>query len=403
MADTVYIRLQDEDDCISWCHWSDNIPLTAIRIGSLEQAAREINAHDRVVLVVPSQDVLLTEIRVPTRNRKKLEQAVPFALEDQVIDDIELQHFAIGDINNDQVASVAVVSKEKMNGWLELLHQAKIRPRMVISEINLLPLHEGHWSVLAEENRFIVRTGKQSGFVSDLSSAALLIKHSLEESPEHKPSEIRIFQSNVDPYDLGDLDKINVEIVDYEDGALSLFAKGQLNDGINLLQGEYGAKQQIGKLLKPWKAAAAILAVWLLVEFGGTFSGNLHLQKQNDLLLAQITSEYQKAFPGARVVEARSQMEQQLRKLKGDSAGQGSFLHLLSLAGPSLQSTANVSIRSIRSRENELNLELELSDLQTLDALKQKISASGSLKVEILSGATSNGKVEGKLKIWSDS
>src|SRR3977135_529394 len=50
----------------------------------------------RICVLVPGTDVLLTEPEVPMKAGTKLHQVVPFALEEQLADDIDDLHFAIG-------------------------------------------------------------------------------------------------------------------------------------------------------------------------------------------------------------------------------------------------------------------------------------------------------------------
>ena len=49
-----------------------------------------------VIVVVPARDVLLISAQLPKMNRSRLLQALPFALEEQLIDDVEDLHFAAG-------------------------------------------------------------------------------------------------------------------------------------------------------------------------------------------------------------------------------------------------------------------------------------------------------------------
>src|SRR3982750_1699390 len=54
-----------------------------------------------VTLIVPAQDIVLTAATLPKLNRQKLLQALPFALEDQLIDDIHELHFAAAEYQSD--------------------------------------------------------------------------------------------------------------------------------------------------------------------------------------------------------------------------------------------------------------------------------------------------------------
>ena len=63
--------------------------------GTLAEAAEAVEGR-RATLVVPGDDVLLAEAVVPGASPVRAQQAVPFALEEQLADDVERLHFALG-------------------------------------------------------------------------------------------------------------------------------------------------------------------------------------------------------------------------------------------------------------------------------------------------------------------
>src|SRR6201999_1445602 len=86
--------------------------------GPLSLAAPR-SAGRRICVLVPGTDVLLTDPEVPTKAGTKLQQVVPYALEEQLADDIDDLHFAIGKRPADSVRTpVAVVRRELMDEWV---------------------------------------------------------------------------------------------------------------------------------------------------------------------------------------------------------------------------------------------------------------------------------------------
>ena len=62
-----------------------------------DAAALAEAALDRInIVIVPSEDVLVTTVTLPKMNRSRLLQAIPYALEEQVIEDVDTMHFAAG-------------------------------------------------------------------------------------------------------------------------------------------------------------------------------------------------------------------------------------------------------------------------------------------------------------------
>ena len=85
---------------------------------SLDTSAENIAAD--CAFAVPADRARLTEISVRSDEHRHLKQALPFILEDEVIDPIELMHFAFTPIDGDRYL-VALASQADMGSWLESL------------------------------------------------------------------------------------------------------------------------------------------------------------------------------------------------------------------------------------------------------------------------------------------
>src|SRR5207249_7567462 len=112
----------------------------------------------RVCALVPGADVLLAEPEIPVKAGAKLQQLVPYALEEQLADDIDDLHFAIGKRASDSIrAPVAVVARALLDEWLATLRSSGIEPEAIHAESDLLPGNPAHAVVLLEEDAVFVR------------------------------------------------------------------------------------------------------------------------------------------------------------------------------------------------------------------------------------------------------
>src|SRR5439155_276444 len=110
MADWLLLRLpRVPDEPASWLVVdARGTPVGPLESGPLAAAATR-TAGRRVWVIVPGTDVLLAEPEVPVKAGLKLQQLVPYALEEQLADNIEDLHFAIGKRASDSTrAPVAV-------------------------------------------------------------------------------------------------------------------------------------------------------------------------------------------------------------------------------------------------------------------------------------------------------
>src|SRR3974390_3831132 len=97
MPDWLLLRLPRSDAELA--PWSvvegRGAPVSPPRGGPLALAAAR-TAGRRVCVLVGGADVLLAEPEVPVKAGAKLQQLVPYALEEHLAEDIEALHFALG-------------------------------------------------------------------------------------------------------------------------------------------------------------------------------------------------------------------------------------------------------------------------------------------------------------------
>jgi len=370
--------------------------------GSLAEAAREASGCQLIVLV-PGTAVTLTEASVPSRQRQHILSAVPYALEDQLASDIESLHFALGPRSDTGIVPVAVVARELMDQWLGALRAAGLEPDAMIPDLLALPLLDDGWVAMRDDSRLWLRQGPYMGTVVDGVEAMQWLELALEEREEdQRPARIRW----LDCRPAADA-KVAVSgvAVDVETGAgsplVQFAANYSADDAINLIQGEYSPREQLGRVLRPWRATAVLLLVVVIFAFAQLLQQYVSLTSSSDRLASEIEQVYRDAFPEARkIVDARAQMEQKLVELgAGDQDVQG-FLPLLAGIGAPLHGVAGIDVRHASYQDGKLSLSLRIKDLQLLEQLKQSLIKDSGVSVEIQSAASRDTYVEARLLIW---
>ncbi len=144
----------------------------------------------QVIVLVPSEQVILTEVAVPTANRQRQRLAVPYLLEDLLVADVDQLHFALGSYEDGKVA-VAVVAHEQMRHWMEQLAKAGIQPKFMAPDVLALPLREEAWSVALTGDMATIRTGLQSGFSCDADNLPLLLDQALQLAENRRPARLQ--------------------------------------------------------------------------------------------------------------------------------------------------------------------------------------------------------------------
>ncbi|HQU14850.1 MAG: type II secretion system protein GspL [Chromatiales bacterium 21-64-14] len=407
MRETIYIRLGEAGAPAAWLLWDTTGHVrTPVRNGTLEEAAGDA-AGRFVVVLVPGDQVTLAHAKVPTSQRQRMIRAIPYALEEHLAEDVDRLHFALGGQDPERGVAVAAVSRAAMDGWLEQLTAAGLHADALIPDTLSLPLKPDRWTAFLEPHRCVLRTGEHAGMVIDPDNLAQFLQIASQEGDP--PHGVHLYHDPATPVPAG-LDEAPLErsTEEHAGSLMDLLATlGPIPEparrGINLLQGAYSRREQLGRILRPWRATAALLGVWLLLGMGLQIYEYAHLRAQSQTLSKQIVQFYRQTFPTERrVVNARVQMErhlQALQKRRGDAAD--GFLALLGQTGTALRGTAGIRLEALNYQGGGLDLRLSANDVQGLDQLKQQLMKEGRLSVEIQSASTHDNRVESRVQIRS--
>jgi general secretion pathway protein L len=401
MRNTLLIRVGQ--DPAAGCHWlpldSDGQATGVVRSGSLEEAAIEAQGL-RVVALIPGIDCLLTSVNIPGRsNRQKLLRAIPYALEEQLSDEVEDLHFAVGEVLPGGDYPVAIVAMRCMNAYTEAFRDARLDVARMVPDTLAVPCADATTCIVIERELALVRTGASSGYVIDADNLDMFIKAGLPDAAETDTNAVvhMYIAAGTAPPELA-VD--NVETQSYNGDVLALLAQGMNSGSIDLLQGSYSRTQEWGRLWRPWRATAALLVAGFLLANVAMGVDYFRLSKEQDHLATRIEEIYRQAFPGAkRVVNPRVQMQQHLEKLQGRQGGGSQFLLLLARSGDVLRKASDIEISGANYRAGRLDVDLTATSLQVLDDLKQTLTGKG-LTVEIQSATTEAGqRVKSRLRI----
>ncbi len=404
MRDQLILRLTEQaPDQVSWLRLSDSIEHPELEQGQLKDIASVV-AGAQVVVIVPSNTVWLGTAQVPTQNKQRLLKAVPYAVEEELASDVEQLHFAVEKSSLEGHVNVAAVDQQLMAYWQELLSEAGLAADFLTSELMAVAVEENAWSLVLEGNVAMLRGEDYLGFVSEIENLGIMLPLVLKEQSDQLPSHICVWH---DAQNAGITplvpEEIEISRERLDQGLLGLIAKEGLNlsMAVNFLQGEYSRREQLGKLWRPWRYVAALAAVLFVLQLGVSVSDSAKLETDYLALKAEAKTIYKDTFPEAkRIVNVKAQMQQQLAALKGKGAiKEITFLDLLADSGMIFKQTSGLVLKSIRYKKGVLDVELEVPSLQVLDQLKQKLTNTKGLQVEIQSAASRKNIVQGRLQI----
>jgi len=412
MSEYVVIRLAAEDRAIEWVLVDSNgTRRSGVSSGDLEQAAVAAGEH-AVIALIPAEDVLLTSVHIPARSTAKIKAALPFALEENLADDVEDLHFAIGDRQENNRLPVAVVAREKMSRWLDRLNEAGIVPVMMAAENHGLAKIPGTLSIMVDGKTVMFNDGANAEFsMQDVKPSDVLVLAGQLGETQQEDSEdsghLVVFCTPEQDENLShdwialrhELHSVDVNVL--PDGVLpKLAVTVAAGHGINLLQGLYGKKTEYGPLLQPWKVAALLLLGLAVVGMAMKGVGYYQLVQDEATLRAQFNAEYRLLRPGdAREIIDPVATVESLRRGAATSATPQAFLPGLRELGAALEANSGAEIEAISYRAGIIDLRLTAPDVATLDKIQKAVSASGRFQASIQSTDQVADKINGRIQI----
>jgi general secretion pathway protein L len=314
-----------------------------------------------VIAIVPAEDVLLTMTKLPAMHRARLAQALPYALEEQLVGDVDTLHFASGDYLPDGNLPVAIVAKQKIQTWIDQLQSWNLQADVLVPQTLALPVEENTWQVVISDTA-IVRIGIYQGFACDSNNLRELIDIALISAhPIPQLIHIHNYTQQKMPTDLG---KNNVKEDFYEPAQLHADLAEQVVKFpfINLLQGSYKTKKaKYPHTRKIWNAILYLAIAWVFLLFlYPTVSYFILKQRLNDIDL-QIARIYKHNFPqSSSIVAPKLRIEEKLQKLSAHS-GENKLLFFLSFLGKAMLETPSIHLNRLDYQNNQLILQLTAS------------------------------------------
>ncbi len=403
MRSILVIRLlEGHDDCTWAIHAGDGPPSTGS--GRLEDAAKSAAGIRDVWILVPSSQVTLTRVRVPTRQRQQLAQALPYALEEALVDDVETLHFAIGRRDADGAVATAVVARETMETWLARLQSAGIEPSLMTPDVLGLPLPAtGHWSLCIDGALVLFRTGEQSGFACDRRNLDELIS-ALPDG--ERPTALALHRCNDardDGWPYEPPPDLPIETIEHRRPLIALLVDGLLSSSpLDLLQGRYSRNRQLEQFWQHARPAAFLAGLLVVAVLARDLVTSIGLERERQSLAEATESLYRATFPeDRRLVNLRVQAERHLEALrKAVSPGEeAAFFALMRQAAPVLSSTAGLRIQRLTYRNGVLSLRLTVPSLAVVEGLKERLGRQGGNEVRILNATSNDGRVTASLEI----
>lgn len=374
--------------------------------GPLSLAAPR-SAGRRICVLVPGTDVLVAEPELPTKAGTKLAQLVPYALEEQLADDIDDLHFAIGRRPSDSTRTpVAVVTRALMDQWLTALKSNGLDPEAMYADSDLLPQNPGQAVALLEEDVVVVRppSGSPVTLPADALHEALEMAQSATPEGGGAGRGLILYTGAPEWHEHSAqveslrerFDGIKIQLL--ATGPLALFAQ-QLPTATatNLLQGPYTPTTARAVGFRAWRVAAILAACLVGLHVVGKAT-ELSLLKSNEHKLdVSIREAVQTVMPGqGNSADARRVLEARLSAAR--AASTTGLLPALEALVQAKSATPAAVIQALNFHNGTVELKVAAPDAASLDRMGQALRTTG-WQADLTSGSNVASGYEGHLQL----
>jgi len=400
MAETLYLLLPRDPDVARWL-LVDALGnrIGNVQQGSLEDAALQAKGR-RLTALVPGEYVSLVRADIPSKSTQKVRQAAPFMLEDRLAEDVESLHFAAAP-HVDGGYLVSAASREHMRHWLDRLADAGMQPVQLVPDLSALAPETEATVVALDADRALVRFPDGTGFAAETELALPLLKRRFTDNIfPLKRLVLHAAESATGDFTAA-LRETGVEILGHtlSDGVLPLLTAGlRAQRPFNLLQGDFQLRSNFQEHWRVWRMAAILLGACLLLGLAQQATSYVRLKRQATALDIQVSQLVSQALPGSNISPGTEQarMQQVLAQLQGGSSA-GSLLPLLDALGGGMAANPTVQIIGLNYQGGSLQVQLQASDVGSLDALKAAIAKQNGLSVSLDSVNASGSQVTGRI------
>lgn len=399
MAYTLFLRENPETPaCYDWLLTDVTGEITAqgdcAEQSEVENRLAELEVSKvRLAGIIPAFDVTHCTARIPGRQKRVIHQALPYAVEEQIAQDIDSVHLALGRQNNNEW-QVAAIDRTTLEGHLEYLEGWGLPISGVYADAMLLPVDNQQWTILVESEQALIHAREGAWYAVPVEALSVFVDSLVHSLESETPPAIHI---NVTPLAnerhrmaLAALDQNPDALVTIEEMTIppiELMARGAQADGpgvINLCQGRFAPADTGPSTLRRWRPVAAVAVIGIVLQLGLMMAEGYYYQQQADRFDQQALSIYRDLFPDDTRTHAGNLKRVLTGKLRAaeDGGSSGQFLTLLRHTGHQYQQLNNADSLHFDSiqfsaQRGELRVELRGESFSQLDTMRTGLSDAG--------------------------
>lgn len=325
----------------------------------------QVSDNQTLILLISANLVYNTTVIIPSKNDEVIRQSLAYAIEEEMANDITENHYAYKSIAENKFL-VSVIKLETINKISELLSEYGYKSDKLYSEIFACPSQENICNICQTDDGYSIinHSGRGTLIQSRMVSAYNKISDT---------DKIVIYsRKSLGITNTSDIKNVVVNIP-------ALFAKTITSDEyVNLFQGRFKENSEDLSKYNPVKKLSVLIAVfvisWLLINILklNTLSEKIEdvrFQQQELLRQSVININESELNDPYSAMNSRLQISAQ----GVNKSSRQILISSLSYLGATLLQFPDISIQSLRLRENKVEVKIEASDLGLVNRFQSSL------------------------------
>jgi general secretion pathway protein L len=408
MADWLLLRMpRTADEAAQWLVAdTQGMALGSVLTGTLSEAATFAKGR-RVCALVDATLVLTADLELPVKGGARALQVAPFALEEQLVGDLEQQHFAVGRRDDTSGRTqVAVVAKEQMQSWIAALGAAGITAELICADNALLFADAGQVIALLDEHSLSVAVASAGNVARCLpaddiggalelalgSSDLAAVDLQLLVTPETwraRGQQVEALRTR--------LASLTVRTLN---AGLLPWQAMQLAGGtpLNLLQGDYQVTRSQRQHWHRWRLAAGLALGLLVLHTAGRGYALWQVQRAQSEADSALTTMAAQLLPGTSV--APDAVRRTVQQRLSGASGVSPLMTTLQSLATTMDTGSGTRLEALSFRDGATELKVLARGAPQAEAFNQSLRSSG-LNAELTAGNTVATGYDARIQIKS--
>ena len=354
--------------------------------------AGEVSLPENTCLALPSDMVRNLTVPVAPEEVKHLRRALPFMLEESLLEDVSELHFAHAPLC-DGLQAVGVVKRATINEWMEEMPEP-LRDLPWVTEALCLPWSAGQWTLLFESGSVLVRWGEAEGGRVEVALLPALLQ-SLDSGPG-----VVVAYGQDEAAARASIPPQFHDQLQWRQGGLSeaLLLAEPAPAGPDLRQGEFAPQLPLKRWWGVWQQVAVALGVALILKTGLSVADYQTLKAEDLQLRQAIQDSYRRINPRGVVVDAEKQLNRQLAEL-GAGAQHRAFTPVLVTLLGAAGAVPDITLTSVNfSGGREIRVNLSAPNFQSVELVRDQLGQR-SLQASLESSNARGDGVVARLRV----